>query len=235
MAKEFLSNNNVPFVLKNTDDPDVMKELRTRGFRTRPVTFVDGQGYQGYDPVLLASVLGLKDPGVKDVTAASALFANLDSVLAAWGSAIRQLPAQALSQIDTESGYKLRKFVHSVRHVRVTMRARSSGAWDPKYHFQNNGWRKLRSPEHAARHVDGIRKQFRRWSSTVTEEELYRECTGFYGNVVLSRLLEISLGYCSFHLRGLYRIMRTQLHTYPEYPMDETELVKLGSPAKVAV
>ena len=53
------------------------------------------------------------------------------------------------------------------------------------------------------------------------------------GPVSLSRLVEISLGYFPFHLRGLYGIMRTQLGVEPEDPMDDAKLLETGVPAEV--
>ena len=112
------------------------------------------------------------------------------------------------------------------------MRARPSGIWDPRSHFENSGWRKMRDFEQVSTYAERTRKSFRRWASTLTEEEENMACDGFYGPVSLSRLVEISLGYCSFRLRGVYRIMRTQLGVELEDPMDDAKLLETGVPAE---
>ena len=232
MTKEFLSKHGIPFVSKNLIDPNIIKELADRGFRTKPVTFVDGKAYQGYNPAVLSDALGLQGK-TKEVSSTTDIYRRMDRVLVAWVQAVGQIPPKWRLYKAAESGYSLRNFAHCIRHLKVTMRARDSGTWDPKYHFGNNGWRKMRDFQHLASFADRVRVRFQRWSSTLTSEEEDLACDGFYGPVSLSRLVEISLGYYAFHLRNLYGIMRNELGIEPQAPLDDTELLEIGVPSEV--
>ena len=56
--KELLSREGVAFTSKNVDEDDrAYDELIARGFRTIPVTVIDGRAIRGFDPVALKSAL----------------------------------------------------------------------------------------------------------------------------------------------------------------------------------
>ena len=56
--KELLSRAGVAFTAKNVDEDDrAYDELIARGFRTIPVTFIDGRAIRGFDPAALTSAL----------------------------------------------------------------------------------------------------------------------------------------------------------------------------------
>ena len=56
--KEFLSRAGARFEEKNVEeDPGAYRELVGRGWRTVPVTLVDGRAVKGFDPGALAEAL----------------------------------------------------------------------------------------------------------------------------------------------------------------------------------
>lgn len=56
--KEFLSREGHPFTAKNIDeDHDAYSELLALGFRTIPVTVIDGRTVKGYDEGQLRAAL----------------------------------------------------------------------------------------------------------------------------------------------------------------------------------
>ncbi|MFN8061494.1 MAG: glutaredoxin family protein [Vicinamibacterales bacterium] len=56
--KEFLSRTGVAFTAKNVDEDDsAYDELLALGFRTVPVTVIDGRALAGFDPAALAAAL----------------------------------------------------------------------------------------------------------------------------------------------------------------------------------
>ena len=58
MVKEFLSQRDVPYVLKNvTRDADARAEFVRAGYLLPPVTVVDGVPVAGYQPDLLDQLL----------------------------------------------------------------------------------------------------------------------------------------------------------------------------------
>lgn len=58
MVKEFLSERQVEYILKNvTSDPEALREFRQRGYLLPPVTVVDGQVVAGFDPQALDALL----------------------------------------------------------------------------------------------------------------------------------------------------------------------------------
>ena len=232
MTKEFLSKHGVPFISKNLIDPDIIKELAGRGFRTKPVTFIDGKAYQGYNPGVLSAALGLQGK-TKETASTTGIYGRMDRVLTGWVRAVDQIPPEWRLYKAAESGYSLRNFVHCIRHLKGTMRARNSGTWDLKYHFGNNGWRKMKDFQQLASFAERVRQRFQRWSSTLTQDEEDQACDGFYGLASLSRLVEISLGYYAFHLRNLYGIMRNELGIEPVDPLDDKELLEIGIPSEV--
>jgi glutaredoxin len=57
-VKEFLSRRAVSFVVKVVDEDDgAYDELVALGFRTIPVTVIDGTAIRGYDPSALERAL----------------------------------------------------------------------------------------------------------------------------------------------------------------------------------
>ena len=234
MTKEFLSKQNIPFESKNINDPEVKKELEGRGFLTVPVTFIDGVGIDGFKPDKLSKALNLDGTKTKIVATTDNMYERLDTILEAWGRAIRQLDATHLTIPAGVAGMDLRRYGHVIpRHVKVTMLAKQSGTWDSTYHFQNSGWRKFKESEKLGNYADGVRKSFSRWAETLTEADLNKPCSGFYGDVTLSRLIEISLGRAAFHLGRLYEIMRSEANLEPDRPIDRKELDAIGIPAEV--
>ena len=132
---------------------------------------MDGKAYQGYNPAVLSDALGLQGK-TKEVSSTTDIYRRMDRVLVAWVQAVGQIPPKWRLYKAAESGYSLRNFAHCIGHLKVTMRARDSGTWDPKYHFGNNGWRKMRDFQHLASFADRVRVRFQRWSSTLTSEEV---------------------------------------------------------------
>ena len=56
--KEFLSREGVTFTARNVDEDDsAYSELLALGFRTVPVTMIDGRGVKGYDERALLAAL----------------------------------------------------------------------------------------------------------------------------------------------------------------------------------
>ena len=56
--KEFLSERQIPYILKNVvRDPDALAEFRRLGFLLPPVTVVNGVAVRGYDPQRLEALL----------------------------------------------------------------------------------------------------------------------------------------------------------------------------------
>ena len=54
-----LSREHVEFTAKNVDEDDAAyDELIARGFRTVPVTIIDGHAVKGFDPIALRRALG---------------------------------------------------------------------------------------------------------------------------------------------------------------------------------
>jgi glutaredoxin len=59
-VKEFLSQENIAFMERDiATDPTALAELEKLGYRTTPVTLVDGQVVVGYESEKLAELLGL--------------------------------------------------------------------------------------------------------------------------------------------------------------------------------
>jgi glutaredoxin len=57
-VKEFLSQNNIPFTDRNiAADEAALAELEQLGYRTTPVTLVDGVAVVGFDAKKLARLL----------------------------------------------------------------------------------------------------------------------------------------------------------------------------------
>ena len=57
--KEFLSREGVSYTAKNVDeDESAYDELIGLGFRSVPVTVIDGQTVKGFDPIALRRALG---------------------------------------------------------------------------------------------------------------------------------------------------------------------------------
>lgn len=234
MTKEFLSKQKIPFESKNINDPEIRKELEGRGFLTVPVTFIDGVGIDGFKPGKLSKALNLNGAGAKIVATTDNMYERLDTVLDAWGRAIRQLDAAHLTIPAGVADMDLRRYGHVIpRHVKVTMLARKSGIWDSAQQFQNSGWRKMKEPEDVGRYTDGVRKSFGRWAQTLSGADLGKQCSGFYGDVTLSRLIEISLGRAAFHLGRLYELMRSEANIEPNNPVSRKELDAIGIPADV--
>ncbi len=59
MAKEFLSERNVPFVVRDVvNDKSAMDELLKIGVLTTPVTVIDGEVVVGFDRARFEKLLG---------------------------------------------------------------------------------------------------------------------------------------------------------------------------------
>lgn len=57
--KEFLSQKGIPFVEKNVrEDQVALRELMGLGYRSTPVTLIDGEAVVGFDPGMLDGMLG---------------------------------------------------------------------------------------------------------------------------------------------------------------------------------
>ena len=57
--RAWLSRVGVPFEVKNVEEDDrAYDELIALGFRSVPVTVIDGQAIRGYDPEALEAALG---------------------------------------------------------------------------------------------------------------------------------------------------------------------------------
>ncbi len=57
--KELLSREHIEFTAKNVDeDAAAYDELIAHGFRTVPVTLIDGHAVKGFDPIALRRALG---------------------------------------------------------------------------------------------------------------------------------------------------------------------------------
>ena len=56
--KEFLSQNHIAYIDRNiADDPTALAELEALGYRTTPVTQIDGQVVVGFEPAKLEVLL----------------------------------------------------------------------------------------------------------------------------------------------------------------------------------
>ena len=163
-----------------------------------PVTFVDGRGLPGFDRAELSRALGLE---VVDIPAAPRIEGAgelLGDILAAWARAVRQIPAEQLSRWAGVEDYDLRRYAYVIpQHVEVTMQARDTGTWDTASHFEDEGWRALETSEGLARYTEGVRAALAEWSSSLGPGEAGRICSGFYGQLELSRLVELSLARCA--------------------------------------
>ena len=211
------------------------EELAGRGFLTPPVTFVDGTGYYGFDPETLTRVLGITAP-MRRAAASGDMLEQLDRILVAWVRAVRQLPASALDlPVDPKDGRELLgTFALKIpNHVRVTMRARETGVWDAgaaeRYEQAPD---ETDDPGEIADHVEQLRRDLAEWRADLVPGELGSGMRGGYGDVELSRLVEISLTRQAFQLRRLYAAMR-RLGVEPEEPIDDAELERLGTPERV--
>ena len=61
MAKDFLSQRNVPFVERDVmNDKSAMDELMKIGVLTTPVTVIDGEVVVGFDRARFEELLGVK-------------------------------------------------------------------------------------------------------------------------------------------------------------------------------
>ena len=59
MAKEYLSQRDIPFVEKDIiNDKSAMNELLKIGVLTTPVTVIDGEGVVGFDRARFEELLG---------------------------------------------------------------------------------------------------------------------------------------------------------------------------------
>ncbi len=58
--KEFLSRNHIEFASRDiSQDETALAELEKLGYRTTPVTLVDGEAVIGFEPERLSALLGL--------------------------------------------------------------------------------------------------------------------------------------------------------------------------------
>jgi glutaredoxin 3 len=58
-VKELLSREQVPFTAYNVDEDDrAYDELIARGFRTVPVTVIDGETIKGFDEAAIMRAIG---------------------------------------------------------------------------------------------------------------------------------------------------------------------------------
>ncbi len=65
--KEFLSRAGYPFTTKNIEeDHDAYSELLALGFRSIPVTIVDGEAVQGFNEVKLRAALAGRGRSTED-------------------------------------------------------------------------------------------------------------------------------------------------------------------------
>ncbi|MCA1560744.1 MAG: glutaredoxin family protein [Acidobacteria bacterium] len=61
--KEFLSRAGRPYIDKNVEeDPSAYSELRALGWRSIPVTLVNGRAVKGFDQVALRAALDAPPP-----------------------------------------------------------------------------------------------------------------------------------------------------------------------------
>ena len=59
-TKEFLSRNGIAHIVKDVEaDPTALEELLAYGFRTTPVTVIDGATVKGFDQERLTELLAL--------------------------------------------------------------------------------------------------------------------------------------------------------------------------------
>jgi hypothetical protein len=91
----------------------------------------------------------------------------------------------------------------------------------------------MKSNTQVAKYIDGVRKQFNRWIKSMSESDLARVCSGHYGQVTLSRLIEISLMRAVFALERIRTVMLDELGIEPQEAI-HSEIKKLGNPALAA-
>jgi hypothetical protein len=212
-------------------EPGIRVELARRGYDHVPVVFVGDDAYPGFDLGRLAAALDLGDAKYATRAGTPELVARLSEVLDGWVRAARQIPDDRFALVgDDGSRGELRRLLHQTPHLETTMSARYSGVWDGSLH---SGTEIPRDGTTAVRELVALRCRFETWASTLTADELDLPCVGYYGDVTLSRLLELGLGRYAFQLRRLYGVMRDPLGIEPVDPIDDARLDEVTSPSQM--
>lgn len=233
MTKEFLSKRGVSFISKDVGIPSLRSELRTRGFHAVPVTFIDGQPFKGYNPTDLSHALGLPFHGARTESSTPNMPDYMNRVLSHLSRTMLSVPDNYRLH-SVGGGMTLLTYPHYVaRHVKVTMAANNTGIWDHNLHARNQGHRKLKSNIQVAKYIDGVRNKFNLWLESISESDLSRICNGHYGQVTLSRLIEISLMRAVFALERIRTVLINELGIEPQETIP-SEIQKLGNPALAA-
>ena len=197
-----------------------MDELRALGFRTVPVTVIDGKGIAGFRPnelskaLELGKVIALRDP--------SETLPLLERIVTSVQRAIRQMPDDKLDYKAPDRDRPMREFgYHIFRMMQRTMKAIETGVFPSEDQATMDlPGRSFKSFHEIADFGETVIKEYRGWMSKQDIEAL-KESPG-EGLRSGAEQLDLIAGHTTQHLRQLYFVLESFGIT-PEERMQDSD------------
>jgi Glutaredoxin/DinB superfamily len=227
MMKALLSRRGVEFDEFNVvADPSAMDELASRGIKSVPAAIVGDQSMSGWNPTVLAELLGMDLE--EEPVAPAELVRTVRLVLDAAIRATAQVPEDKWEMTYAHRPRPLRELVRHLFHVvEVSVDADVQGVFPAQLWLKQQDVPYTSGSARLLRYGETVRAKFASWYAHVDEDAFARTIDADVGPRTLNQVLERTRLHAGHHLRQIYAFLE-MAGVEPDDPLTEAEMRRIG-------